>query len=153
MQGDQHFTEKLLVFRLQRQRKAVNDAAQNLEELAHAIKVLRLVNKPEAIHGNRLDNQKHKHHPKKEKNNAHSILVVFFFFCFFSIYFFININIYYDDTLLPGSFHEFYNIVFILSFNLEKVSFLEFWESRENISGTHRIIYVVNRVFQTLKVS
>jgi hypothetical protein len=43
VQRDQHLDEELLVLGLEGQRKSVDDRAEDLEELAHAVKVLSLV--------------------------------------------------------------------------------------------------------------
>lgn len=47
MQGNEHLDEELLVLGLQRQRKAVDNRAEYLEQLADAVKVLRLVDEPQ----------------------------------------------------------------------------------------------------------
>ena len=46
MQGNEHPDQKLLVLRLERKSKAIDYAAQDLQQLAHPVKVLCLVNKP-----------------------------------------------------------------------------------------------------------
>ena len=46
VERDQDLDEELLVFGLQREREAVDDAAKDLQELANAVEVLRLVDEP-----------------------------------------------------------------------------------------------------------
>lgn len=47
VQGDEHLGQKLLVLGLQRQSKAVDDAAQDFQQLCHTVKLLSLINKSE----------------------------------------------------------------------------------------------------------
>ena len=46
VQGDEHPDQKLLVLRLEGKSKAIDYAAQDLQQLPHPVKVLCLVNKP-----------------------------------------------------------------------------------------------------------
>ena len=45
----QHLAQELFVFRLQRQGEAVDDAPEDLEQLAHAVEVFSFVNEPENV--------------------------------------------------------------------------------------------------------
>ena len=47
MQGDEHPDQELLVLGLEGEGEPVDNAPQDLQQLAHPVKVLRLVNKPE----------------------------------------------------------------------------------------------------------
>ena len=46
VQGDQHLAQKLLMFGLQRQGEAVNDAAENFQKFTHAIKMFSFIDEP-----------------------------------------------------------------------------------------------------------
>ena len=63
MQGNQHFDQELLVLLLQRQRKAVDYAAQDLQQLADTVKVLGLVDIPQEDVVDLLPNER----PQTEK--------------------------------------------------------------------------------------
>ena len=46
VQRDQHLDQELLVFGLERQSKAVDDATKDLEELAYTVEMFCLVDEP-----------------------------------------------------------------------------------------------------------
>ena len=49
MQGDEHPDQELLVLSLEGEGEPVDNAPQDLQQLAYPVKVLRLVNKPSRL--------------------------------------------------------------------------------------------------------